>query len=56
VLDSESTFYVYPRRDWFDSFREVSGGTMTLADGSTLSVVGVGAVCTWCTEESCVTQ
>jgi hypothetical protein len=44
VLDYVSTFHVCPRRDWFDSFREVSGGIVTLADGSTLSVVGVGAV------------
>jgi hypothetical protein len=44
VLDFGSIFHVCPRRDWFDSFREVSGGTVTLADGLTLSVVGVGAV------------
>jgi hypothetical protein len=44
VLDFGSTFHVCPRRDWFDSFREVSDGTVTLADGLTLSVVGVGAV------------
>jgi gag-polypeptide of LTR copia-type/Zinc knuckle len=44
VLDSGSTFHVCPRRDWFDSFREVSGETMTLADGSTFSVVRVGAI------------
>jgi Zinc knuckle len=44
VLDSGSTFHICPRRDWFDSFREVSGGTVTLADGSTLSVVRVGVV------------
>jgi hypothetical protein len=44
VLDSGSTFHICPRRDWFDSFQEVSDETMTLADGSTLSVVGVGAV------------
>jgi hypothetical protein len=44
VLEFGSTFYVCPQRDWFDSFQEVYGGTMTLADGSTLSVVGVGAV------------
>jgi hypothetical protein len=44
VLDSGSTFRVCPRRDWFDSFREMSGGTVTLADGSTLSVAGVGTV------------
>jgi hypothetical protein len=47
VLDSASTFHVCPRRDLFDSFREVSGGIMTLADGSTLSVVGVSAVRFW---------
>jgi hypothetical protein len=32
VLDSRSTFYVCPQGDWFDSFREVSGGIVTLAD------------------------
>jgi Zinc knuckle len=44
VLDFRSTFHVCHRRDWFDSFREVSGGIVTLADGSTLSVVRVGAI------------
>jgi gag-polypeptide of LTR copia-type/Zinc knuckle len=44
VLDSGSTFHICTRRDWFDSFREVFGGTMTLDDGSTLSVVRVGVV------------
>jgi hypothetical protein len=44
VLDFGSIFHVYPQRDGFDSFREVSDGTVTLADGSTLSVVGVGAI------------
>jgi gag-polypeptide of LTR copia-type len=44
VLDSGSTFHVCPRRDWFDSFREVSGGTVTLVDGSILSVVRVSAI------------
>jgi hypothetical protein len=44
VLDSGSTFYVYYRRVWFDSFQEVFGGTITLADGSTLLVVGVGTI------------
>jgi hypothetical protein len=44
VLDSGSTLHVYPRRDWFYSFREVSSRTVTLTDGSTLSVVGVGMV------------
>jgi hypothetical protein len=33
-----------PRRDLFDSFQEVFRGTVTLADGSTLSIVGVGIV------------
>jgi hypothetical protein len=47
VLDSGSTFHVCPQRDLFDSFREVSDGTMTLADGSTLSVTGVGMVRFW---------
>jgi hypothetical protein len=44
VLDSESMFHVYPRRDWFDSLDEMSSGIVTLANGSTLSVVGVGMV------------
>jgi hypothetical protein len=44
VLDSRSTFHIYPRKDWFDSFRDVSGETVNLADGSTLSVVGVSTV------------
>jgi hypothetical protein len=44
VLDSESTFYVYFRRNWFDSFREVFGGIVTLADGSFLSLVRVGTI------------
>jgi hypothetical protein len=44
VLDSRSAFYVCPWRDLFDSFRNMSGGTVTLADGLTLSVVGVSAV------------
>jgi hypothetical protein len=44
VLDSVSTFHIYPRRDWFDSFREVSGGTVTLADRSILLVVRVGTI------------
>jgi hypothetical protein len=47
VLDFGSIFHVCPRSDWFDSFRKVSGGTVTLADGSTLSVVRVGAVRFW---------
>jgi hypothetical protein len=44
VLDSGSAFHVCPRRDWFDSFREVFGGTVNLTDESTLSVVVVSAV------------
>jgi hypothetical protein len=44
VLDFGSTFHICPRKDWFDFFREVSGGTVTLADGLTLSVVRVGTV------------
>jgi hypothetical protein len=44
VLDSVITFHVCPRRDWSDSFREVSGETMTLDDGSTLLVAEVGIV------------
>jgi hypothetical protein len=44
MLYSGSTFHVYPRRDQFYSFQEVFGGTVTLVDGSILSVVGVGAI------------
>jgi hypothetical protein len=44
VLDSENKFHVCPQRDLFDSFREVFSGTVTLADGSTLSVIGIGMV------------
>jgi hypothetical protein len=44
VLDYGSTFHLCHRRDWFDFFREVFGGTMNLADGLTLLVVGVCTV------------
>jgi hypothetical protein len=44
VLDSGSTFHVCHRRDLFNSFQEVSSGTVTLVDRSTLSIVGVGVV------------
>jgi hypothetical protein len=44
VLEFVSIFYVCPQSGWFDSFREVSGETVTLTDGSTLSVAGVDAV------------
>jgi hypothetical protein len=44
VFDSGSIFHICPRRDLFDSFREVSGETVTLADGSTFLVIRVGTV------------
>jgi hypothetical protein len=44
LLDSGRTFHIYPRRDWFVSFREMFGGTVVLANGSTLSVVRVSTI------------
>jgi hypothetical protein len=44
MLDSENKFHACPRRDLFDSFREVFSGIVALADGSTLSVIEIGMV------------
>jgi hypothetical protein len=44
VLDSISTFHIYLWRDWFDSFREVSGEAVILVEGLTLSIIRVGTI------------
>jgi hypothetical protein len=44
VLDSGSTFHIYPQRYWFDFLHEMYGSTVTLVDGSTLLIIIIDTI------------
>ena len=44
VIDSGCSYHMTSRRDWFDTFEEVTSGRVALGDDSTVDVQGVGSV------------
>jgi len=44
VLDTGSTYHIYPRRESFASFEELDGGLMPMRDDHTCRLVGKGII------------
>ena len=44
VIDSGCSYHMTSRRDWFDTFEEVSSGQVKLGDDFTVDVQGVGSI------------
>ena len=44
VIDSGCSYHMTSRRDWFDTFEEVSSRQVTLGDNFAVDVQGVGSV------------
>ena len=48
VLDTGSTYHIYPRRELFASFEELDGSLMSMGDDQTYRLVSKGTVLSRC--------
>jgi hypothetical protein len=41
ILDSACSFHVTPNRDWFDTYRSVNSGIVTMGNGAHCKITGI---------------
>ena len=44
ILDSACSFHVMPNRDWFDTYRSVNSGIVTMGNGAHCKITGIGNI------------
>jgi hypothetical protein len=44
ILDSTCLFHVTPNRDWFDTYRSVNSGIVTMDNGAHCKIIGIGNI------------
>jgi hypothetical protein len=44
ILDSSCSFQVTPNRDWFDTYRSVNSGIVTMGNGAHCKIIGIGNI------------
>ncbi|XP_069151791.1 uncharacterized protein [Solanum lycopersicum] len=44
VLDSGASYHICPRREWFTTYEQVDGGSISMANSSVCKVVGTGSI------------
>jgi hypothetical protein len=44
ILDSACSFHVTPNRDWFDTYRSVNSGIVTMGNGAHCKITGIGNI------------
>lgn len=44
VLDSGASYHICPRREWFTTYEQVDGGSISMAKSSFCKVVGTGSI------------
>ncbi|KAL9270861.1 Retrovirus-related Pol polyprotein from transposon TNT 1-94-like protein [Drosera capensis] len=44
ILDSACTFHMTPNREWFNTYRSVSRGTVLMGNDASCNVIGIGTI------------
>ena len=44
VLDSGASYHICPGREWFTTYTQVDGGSISMANSSVCKVVGTGSI------------
>jgi hypothetical protein len=44
ILDSACSFHVTPNRDWFNTYRSVNSGIVTMSNGTHCKITGIGNI------------
>ena len=44
ILDSACSFHVTPNRDWFDTYRSVNSGIVTMDNGAHYKITGISNI------------
>jgi hypothetical protein len=44
LLDSTCSFHVMSNRGWFDTYRSVNSGIVTMGNGSHYKITGIGSI------------
>ena len=44
ILDSACSFYVTPNKDWFDTYRSINYGIVTMGNGAHCKITGIGNI------------
>jgi hypothetical protein len=44
ILDLAWSFHVMPNRDWFDTYRSVNSGIVTMGNGTHCKITGIGNI------------
>ncbi|XP_074306515.1 uncharacterized protein LOC141641765 [Silene latifolia] len=44
ILDSGASYHICPRREWFTTYEQVDGGTISMANSAVCRIVGIGSV------------
>jgi hypothetical protein len=44
ILDSACSFHVTPNRDWFDTYRSINSGIVTMGNGAHCKITGTGNI------------
>ena len=44
ILDSACSFHVTPNRDWFDTYKLVNSGIVTMSNGAHYKITGIGNI------------
>ena len=44
LLDSGCTYHMCPRREWFDTYKTVDGGSVRMGNDSVCQIIGIGNV------------
>jgi hypothetical protein len=42
ILDSACSFHVMPNKDWFDTYKSVNSGIVTMGNGAHCKITGIG--------------
>jgi hypothetical protein len=44
VLDSAHKFHMFPKRDWFSTYKSINGGSVLMRDNATCNIAGIGTI------------
>jgi len=44
ILNSGASYYISPRREWFITYEQVTGGNISMANSDVCKVAGIGSI------------
>ena len=44
ILDLGASYHICPRRDWFVTYEQVTGGNISMANNAVCRVAGIGSI------------